>query len=100
MLAAAAGDAANDTATSAAATHDTNATPNRPDTRDRAPATQADDRMAFPRAFLDVTSVAAHSAPARAACQHKVGVKPCGPRSALVSRAQRSAAGTALSPSC
>jgi hypothetical protein len=54
MLAAAAGDAANESATQAAATQDTNAddtnaTPNRPDTRDRAPATQADDRMAFPR---------------------------------------------------
>jgi hypothetical protein len=54
MLAAAAGDAANDSATQAAATDDTNATPNRTDTRDRAPATQADDRMAFPRFFFDV----------------------------------------------
>src|SRR5262245_20902176 len=30
------------------------------------------------------------AAPARAACQHEVGVKPCAPRGALVSRAQRS----------
>src|SRR5262245_62441114 len=50
MLAAAAGGAANDSAAAtAAATDDTTAIPNRPDTRDRAPATLADDCMSFPR---------------------------------------------------
>src|SRR5262245_56779708 len=33
-----------------------------------------------------------HSAPTRAACEYKVGVKPCAPRRSLVSRASAASA--------